>query len=406
MAVTGPAGDAATVLVLAQGVEAGIGIVNALAGVVFAIAFCWRLDQIRRAGWGLQPLAMMVAVASLTVAFGVVNEAVASELDTRGFEGLSRVAFYALLAIGVAALVVVFFFPDRVSRERRAGWEALPLVASLIGLQITMLVIPAEIRTATISEWTVQNWGFALFMLIASGYLAYGFLACVNSVRKFYSTADGYLRVSLGLLMAGLGFLALGAIAQIVFVAVSATNVARSPWLVTTNRVLAVIGVVSFLLGISYPMVYSKVQTLVANRRRRRLDTELLPLWRLVTGAVPEVVLPHTGQLSPTPRLHRRVVETRDALTQISPHLPPVFEYAQVDVQARLLRTAVSEMGAAANGSGNAISGAVRDLAPADGEGLEADAAPLIRLSAELLRTDGAEVSHVGRSAEGRDSGL
>ncbi len=406
MVVTGSAGDAVTALVLAQGVEAGIGIVNALAGVVFALAFCWRLDQIRRTGWGLQPLAMMVAVASLTVAFVVVNEAVASTLDTRGFAGLSRVAFYALLAIGVAALVVVFFFPDRVSRERRAGWEALPLVASLIGLQITMLVIPEEIRTETISEWTVQNWGFALFMLIASGYLAYGFLACVNSVRKFYATADGYLRVSLGLLMAGLGFLALGAIAQIVFVAVSAMNVARSPWLVTTNRVLATVGVVSFLLGISYPMVYSRVQSLVANRRRRRLDTELLPLWRLVTGAVPEVVLPDTGQLSPTTRLHRRVVETRDALTQLSPYLPPVFEYAQVDVQVRLLRSAVSELSAVADGAGDKISGAVRDLAPADGEGLEADAAPLIRLSEELLLTEDAEVAPIGRPAENQESGL
>ncbi len=197
---------------------------------------------------------MMVAVASLTLAFVVVDESVSVALDDNGFPGLSRVAFYALLAIGgVAALVVVFFFPDRVSRERRAGWEALPLVASLVGLQVTMLVIPVEIRTATISEWTVQNWGFALFILIASVYLTYGFAACVNSVRKFYATADGYLRVSLGLLIGGLGLLALSAVGQIVFVIVSATDVVRSPWLVTTNRVVAILGIVVFLAGISYP---------------------------------------------------------------------------------------------------------------------------------------------------------
>ncbi|MEO9329281.1 MAB_1171c family putative transporter [Gordonia aurantiaca] len=375
-------------LVLAASLDTGVGVINATAAVVFALAFCWRLDQIRRAGWGLQPLAMMVAVVSLTLAFVVVNESVADALNTKGFQGLSRVAFYALLAIGVAALVVVFFFPDRVTRERRAGWEALPLVASLLGLQVTMLVIPEEIRTETISEWTVQNWGFALFMLIASGYLAYGFAACVNSVRKFYATADGYLRVSLGLLVAGLGFLALSAISQIAFVIVSATRVARSPWLVTTNRVLSIVGVVAFLIGISYPMVYSKVQTVLANRRRRRLDTELLPLWRLVTGAVPEVILPDPGHLPPTTQLHRRVVETRDALTQLSPYLPPVFEYAEIEVQARLLRSAVADMSAVADGSGEKISGAVRDLAPSEGEGLEADAAPLIRLSKALVATE------------------
>lgn len=178
------AGGGPTVNLLASGVDVGIGAVNAVAAVVFALAFCWRLDQIRRAGWGLQPLAMMIAVAALTLAFVVVDDSVADVLNEVGFTGLSRVAFYALLAIGVAALVVVFFFPGKVTRERRAGWEALPLVVALVGLQVTMMVIPVEIRTATIDEWTVQNWGFALFMLIASGYLAYGFVACVNSAAS------------------------------------------------------------------------------------------------------------------------------------------------------------------------------------------------------------------------------
>ncbi|WP_439031080.1 MAB_1171c family putative transporter [Gordonia terrae] len=379
MVVSAVEGGGPMVFHIASGVDVGIGAVNAAAAVIFAFAFCWRLDQIRRGGWGLQPLAMMVAVAALTLAFVVVDDSVADALNAVGFAGASRVAFYALLAVGVAALVVVFFFPGQVTRERRAGWEALPLVMSLIGLQVTMLVIPVEIRTATIDEWTVQNWGFALFMLIASGYLTYGFLACVNSVRKFYATADGYLRVSLGLLMTGLGCLALGAVCQIVFVIVSATNVVRSPWLLTTNRVVAVVGVVAFLSGISYPMVYARVQTMTANRRRRRLDAELVPLWRLLTAAVPEVVLPEPGHHTPTTRLHRRVVEIRDALTQISGHLPPVFEYADPEVQARLLRSAVDEH-ARAGGSG----GDVRDLLPAEGDGLEGDAAPLVRIARAL----------------------
>jgi hypothetical protein len=48
-----------------------------------------------------------------------------------------------------------------------------------------------------------------------------------------------------------------------------------------------------------------------------------------------------------------------------------------------MLRAAIAAM-PSADGSPDAISGAVRDLAPADGEGLEADAAPLIRLSTAL----------------------
>lgn len=116
-------GGGPMVIHVASGVDVGIGAVNAVAAVVFAFAFCWRLDQIRRGGWGLQPLAMMVAVAALTLAFVVVDDSVADALNAVGFAGASRVAFYALLAIGVAALVVVFFFPGQVTRERRAGWR-------------------------------------------------------------------------------------------------------------------------------------------------------------------------------------------------------------------------------------------------------------------------------------------
>ena len=116
----------------------------------------------------------------------------------------------------------------------------------------------------------------------------------------------------------------------------------------------------------------------------------------MVTDAIPEVVLPDVGNLPPTTRLHRRVVETRDALTQLSPYLPPVFEYAEVEVQVRLLRAAVVEAMAAADGSREKISGAVRDLAPAEGEGLEADAAPLIRLSKALLATGADESAGTG----------
>lgn len=361
------------------GVSVGIGIVNAIALVVFAVALCWRLDQIRRNGWGLQPLAMTVAIAALTLAFVMSDSSVTNALDAALFTGASRVVFYALLAVGVAALVVVFFFPGQVSRERRAGLEALPLVVALIGLQVTMLVIPVEIRTASITEWTARNWSFALFFLIASGYLAYGFIACVRNVRRFYRTASGYLRMSLGLLVLGLGLLGLGSIAQIVFVVGSAGDVLRAPWLLTASRVLAVAGVVAFLVGISYPMIYARYQSLTANRRRRRVDEELQPLWKLVTEAVPEVVLPEAGALTPTIRLHRRVVETRDALTQISPCLPVVFEYAEPAVQARLLRVAVDEYTSA-----NRVSGEVRDVLPDEGDGLDDDAAPLVALSRAL----------------------
>ncbi|GAA1482288.1 hypothetical protein GCM10009624_27280 [Gordonia sinesedis] len=355
------------------------GILNLVALVVFASALCWRLDQIRRHGGGLQALAMTISIAALTLAFVVANHTVADALDEKVFAGSSRLAFYALLAIGVAALIVVFFYPgSAVSRERRAGIEAVPLVVALIGLQVSLVFMPDDIRSEPISEWTLKSWGFAIFYLIASAYLAYGFAACVRSIGKFLRVADGYLRTSLLMLIGGLGLLAVGSLVQIVFVLGGVSGSASMPWLLTTSRVLDVLGVVAFLVGISFPMLHSRWKAFRSRGRRRRDSEVLTPLWQLVTGAVPEVVLPDRRG-GPTAMLHRRVVEIRDALTQLSPYLPLAFDHAVPSVRAAMLRTAAAEYREVGRSSG-----AVRTLLPPDGDGLDADAAPLLPVAVAL----------------------
>lgn len=365
------------------------GILNFVALVVFAAALCWRLDQIRRHGGGLQALAMTVSIAALTLAFVTSNHTVTRMLDDKVFAGSSRLAFYALLAVGVAALIVVFFYPGTaVSRERRAGFEAVPLVVALIGLQVSIGFMPDDIRSAPISEWTLQSWGFAIFYLIASAYLAYGFVACVRSVAKFLRLADGYLRTSLLMLIGGLGLLAFGSLVQIVFVLGGVSGRASMPWLLATSRVLSVLGVVAFLLGISFPMVHSRWQAYRSRGRRRRDAATLTPLWQLVTEAVPGVVLPDRRG-GPTAMLHRRVVEIRDALTQLSPYLPESFDTAGVGAQAMMLRSAAEDYR-----SSGASGGAVRHLLPPDGTGLDADAAPLLPVAERLA---GADTAVAGR---------
>ncbi|MFW0797765.1 MAB_1171c family putative transporter [Gordonia sp. CPCC 205515] len=356
-----------------------VGVLNALAAVVFAGALCWRLEQIRRQGGGLQPIAMTVAIAALTLAFVVSNDDVADALNTALFVGAERVVYCALLALGVAALIVVFFFPDHSTREHRAGVEAIPLVAAIIGLQVTMLVIPTDMRTETISEPTVQNIAFALFVLIASGYLTYGFLACVHSVRRFLRVADGYLRISLGLLVLGLAALALSSLLQIAFVIGASTGLFGWDWLLTCNTVCAILGVVAFLIGISYPMLHARWQSMTAGRRHRREAEELLPLWTLITDAIPEVVLPAGSSMSSSMLLRRRVIEIRDGLTQLSPYLTEDFEVVDDAARAEMLWAAADEYVAVGRARG-----AVRDVLPADAVDLDQDAAPLIRLSHAL----------------------
>ncbi|MGW0037913.1 MAB_1171c family putative transporter [Gordonia sp. NPDC003376] len=360
-------------------------VVNVVALAAFVGALCWRIDQVRRNGGGLQAFAMTTSIAALTLAFAVSNHSASETLDDIGFVGLSRLLLYVLLAVGVAGLVIVFFLPGgRVTRERRAGVEAVPLVAALVGLQISLSFIPTDMRTASISEWTLKNWGFALFYLIASGYLAYGLGACVRSVSKYLRLADGYLRTSLSVLVAGLGLLAAGSIVQVVYVLTGALGLVDLPWILTASRVFAVTGLVLFLVGISYPMLQAKWQGLSRSRRRRRDAQAILPLWTLVTDAVPEVVLPIDGTLSPTALLHRRVVEIRDALSQLSPLLPAEFTTTDPEQQIWMLQMAV-----ALRTREGASPGAVWPVLPESGGGLDGDAAPLLALSRVLAAAQG-----------------
>ncbi|MFW0789814.1 MAB_1171c family putative transporter [Gordonia sp. CPCC 205333] len=360
------------------------GIINVIAFAVFACAMCWRLDQIRRQGGGVQAVAMTTAIGSLTLAFVVSNKDVTAFLNDELFTGASRVLLYGLLALGVASLIVVFFFSSTETvRQRRAGVESIPLVVAVLGLQITMLLIPLDLRTQGLSASTTRNAGFALFFLIASGYLAYGLLQCVRSIRRFLAMAGGYLKVSLLILMTGLILLAAGSMAQIVYVLGSLVFGVSLLKLVQVATIFSVIGLVAFLIGICYPMAYAKTRAVLAGLRRRRRYRELEPLWTLITWAIPSVVLPgHGGTVlksTPTVLFERRIVEIRDGLTQLSPLLSEDFDDGSDADRAELLRAAVDEYREAGTSKG-----AVRDVLPPDGTSLDDDAEPLLRLARVL----------------------
>ncbi len=84
-----------------------VGIFNTIALVVFTVAFCWRLDQIRKHGGGFQAIALTVSIAALVIAFVSANGDVVDAIDTLTFTGAARVVFYAMLSLGVAALILV-----------------------------------------------------------------------------------------------------------------------------------------------------------------------------------------------------------------------------------------------------------------------------------------------------------
>ncbi|QKT05821.1 hypothetical protein HUN08_00365 [Gordonia sp. X0973] len=361
-------------------------VVNLIALAVFAFAVCWRMDQIRRDGGGLQATAMTVSVVAFTLAFVSANTNLAQRLNGWTFDGFSRVLLWSMLALGAGALVVVFYYsPAESGRARRAGIEAVPLTIAAAGLQIAMTQIPHNLRHTDLTGNSARYWAFATFFLIASTYLAYGFSASIGSIRQFMPAAAGYLRVSLILLIGGLAALATASLVQIVFILGAIIGWHELNPLLAAARALALSGLLGFLTGIAYPLLHARVRWIRARLTLRRQYRDLEPLWETVTGAVPAVVLPgHDGEdlkASAMVRFNRRVVEIRDALTQISPLLPHDFEQSSPERQAKLISAACRRY----RDDGDAP-GEVRDVLPARASTIIGDAEPLREVSITMTR--------------------
>lgn len=105
----------------------------------------------------------------------------------------------------------------------------------------------------------------------------------------------------------------------------------------------------------------------------------------MVTEAVPEVVLPAPdgGELKATPIIlfDRRVVEIRDALTQLSPLLPDDFDESSPERQAKLIGVAARRYA-----DEGAPSGEVRDILPTTAATIVGDGEPLREVSLAMSR--------------------
>lgn len=364
-------------------------LVNVFGVAFFTIVLCWRVDRLYRAKAGIQAVAVTVAIAALTLAVLLLGSPIADTIDGALWRGASRLGGYVGLALAVASLAVAFFYgPTESARQRRAGMEAIPLIAAVIGLAVAMTVTPASLRNATLDTLTVQQLGFAVFFAIAGGYLMYGLGDCVLSLSRLMPFADGYLVTSLRLMAVGLGLTAIGSLAQVSFVVASVGKIASLPALLTLSQACTAIGILLFVIGLSYPGVRGFFVQAEYRKRHRRDYKRLAPLWELLTTAVPEVVLDAgPARRDPHLRFQRRVVEIRDVLVQLSPYLPDDFGDGIPEENVHNLLVAI-DLRAEAQGAPAPSS----MVLPPDGPSIDDDAAPLLVLSDAVRATPAEEL--------------
>ena len=297
----------------------------AIHGLVLYLAVAWKAGNLSRAPRD-QPLRWVTAcLACAALAYPAGILAVAHPASPAA-PWLTFTELTCLLGTGYA-LCCFFLFSLRppATARAQARQRAIPLAGVAATLAVTAALTPAGTRITDLRDPAVDV-PFLAFDLCISWLLAD---ACVHAREGARSTA-GTLARGLRIAAAGLALMVAGASIIAANIVLYWGRADGSAGLGLAGNLLVIPGVLVFITGVCYPGAVMRVHAAGVWARHRRAYRELGPLWTLLHQAFPEDTLARVpagrrpGLLSPHGvhwRYYRRVIECRDGLVRISPHL-------------------------------------------------------------------------------------
>lgn len=278
---------------------------------------CWRAPAAVRAP---RQRALWTAFAGLTLAVTVGVPAIGGRIDaTSGVLNLSVLLKHlvGIVACGaVLSFVVGMARPDLVPRLRRPHLAfGLSVLASLI---VLFSLIPQRAEEADFYQAAPGSLAAAGYTLVFTGYLAVS-MAVASWLFWTYSgrAGAGWLRTGLRVLGAGT---AAGVCYALLRICQILLHLAGRPMFVGRAVLDGVewTAIALILVGNSIPAVGVAWRGLRDWHTARRIRG----LWASLTDAVPEVVLTARLGHGRRVRLHRLVIEIRDAALVLAPHAP------------------------------------------------------------------------------------
>lgn len=298
--------------------------------VVALVWFTYRLLRSRR-----DPALGAVVGCLLLKLFGAPSTILAvhaffgNSLDV----GMVKLAQNIVLDVSWFLLLVFFIFSAGGSR-RRVGWEAVVLLGVCAATAISMFATPADLRVhygaGAGLPWDLHEPAMACFYLVDNGYAAY--VTVQAAVWAFRDASESASRVRWGLRIAGVGLvsLALSAIGRLIVVVVRWSGGTVPTATAASVDGFVSLGVLLFMAGVTLVGVSAVLVAAWVWARHRRRYHALRPLWEQLHEAFPDDALysgPRSVWLERLSlwRVHRRywrrVIEIRDGLVQLSPHL-------------------------------------------------------------------------------------
>lgn len=284
---------------------------------------------------------LWAAFAALTLSMTLRHPAIMHAID--GGTGVNNLSTLLKHYLGIMAAAAVLEFVYVIARphSRTGVRQRMAAVGTTMAvLTVLFVFVPRRTEAEDFFEHSAGSLPATAYLLVWLAYLA---TAMAMATRLFWGSSrhagPGWLHTGLRLLGAGTAVGVAYALSRAVYLVLRLTEAAdpdsdASASTVTDAMKLTAIGLI--LVGSSVPAVG------VAWRAARhwRYLRALRPLWHDLTGAVPEVVLgEELRRRELRMRLHRRVVEIRDAILALQPYVSA----AQRDAAASAARQDLAE---------------------------------------------------------------
>ncbi|MEU2284910.1 MAB_1171c family putative transporter [Streptomyces sp. NPDC013178] len=276
-------------------------------------------------------LAGVVALVTLSVTVGV--PAVRRVIDTvTGVQSITNVLSHLL---GMSAITCLTAFVRRLSgatgaapTPRARDWLPLPLVAAALCTAFFLAPRPSGEKYLLTTGHSAAH---TVYWAIYIGYVIWGVTAIgVMCLRYHRQAPPGPLRTSLELIGAGAATAIVYALHRCAYLALRDSGIPlfEDAAVVPATQVLLTGSLLLSSAGIAWPALADRRRAHADRRRLRRLE----PLWRMLTDAAPEVVLPLPDALRAEPELvlYRYTIEISDAILALAP-----FRSAAAETTAR-----------------------------------------------------------------------
>ncbi|MFJ8385603.1 MAB_1171c family putative transporter [Streptomyces sp. NPDC094438] len=358
-----------------------------------AAAVAWKVYQLARAPHDAPLRSVTLCLLTAALSYPLAMPGGASGVDTVAGHGAAKLLQNVLLLLTVYFLMCFYLYSaEGQAGRRRARWEAVVVVLVAVSITVAAISVPHKVFAGSFSTADMEIPQIAFFYGGAGLYLMYALAVAARWTRLYARMSRRPHSTGLWMATLGLSAMAVACAVRAVIVAIRWGGRTVPGPLMAGVAFLLVASILLFVAGVTYPGVRARIASLRLWLRHRRDHRRLEPLWELLSEAYPENVLkPASPALRDRRRArgvhrryHRRIVECRDGLVDISPYLAgDADERAPLDLDpaelAGRLRQAIARIG-----EGNPAPRQAMAVAMSLGGDRDADVRQLIAVSDAL----------------------